>query len=65
MTTRTSDLLQPDDVHGIRGQFAACVVSGATWGPDMPPILEHLPRLCRDYLTLWERVEELETERPT
>jgi len=59
-----TDLLTPEEVSGIRGQFAACIMGNPKWGPDMPPILDHVPRICRNYLTLWDRNKELEALIP-
>ena len=60
-----TDLLTPDEVREILTQTKS-VMGGhrphtnAKWGPERPHLIDLLPRLCRDYLTLWDRNKELE-----
>ena len=52
-----TDLLQPDDVRGTLFRVVACL-SVDRWGPERPVLVDEMPRLCRDYLTLWEKHEK-------
>ena len=45
-----SDLLQPEDVRAMRHR--------ATWEEVTARQRQPVARLCRDYLTLWERLAE-------
>ncbi len=61
-----SEILTPDEVREILGRMETTAQYFDVKMEDMeaqfPTVLEKA-RLCRDYLTLWDRNKELEKER--
>ncbi len=60
-----TDLLTPDAVRALLSQTKSVLsnhrpITDERWGPERPHLIDLLPCLCRDYLTLWDRNKELE-----